>query len=151
MSFHTLTLDAALHVCRNARQQDWACIRAMLGDVSPEVFAVNRYQTDGAAWWLEQDGTAVAILGVQRQHERAGCAWLVCTDRMRSFKKLLRFSRTVAANAMGSGWLRIEAHTLVGWAEAERYALKCGMQFEGLRRCCGVSGESFKTFSMVAT
>lgn len=147
---HDLTLEAALHVCRNMRELDRAGVRALLGDIPDDVFAVNRWQTDGPAWFLEQGGEPVAIFGIQLAHKTAGCAWLVCTERMSSFKKLLRHCRTVRDNAFTRGGMRrIEALTLVGWPQAADYAAKCGMEYEGLRRCVGVNGETFQSFAVV--
>lgn len=144
-----LTLEAALHVCRNMRELDRRGVQALLGDVTADVFAVNRWQTDGPAWCVEQDGKPVAIFGIQLQHPGYGTGWLVCTEQMRSFKKLLRFSRTVRDNALRHGMRRIDALTLVDWPQAAAFAAKCGMEYEGLRRCVGVNGETFQAFSVV--
>lgn len=132
------------------RPSDRAGVRAMLGDIPDDVFAINRWQTEGPAWHIEQEGEPVAIFGIQLQHQAAGTAWLVCTERMQSFKKLLRHCRTVRENAFSqAGMRRIDALVLADWHQAAGYAAKCGMEYEGLRRCVGVNGETFQQFAAV--
>jgi hypothetical protein len=151
MTAHQLTLDACLHVCRNMRDEDRRGIEAAMGKTSAETFAVNRYQSEGPAWFIEQDGAPVCIFGIQLQHDKAGIAWMVCANNMRSFKKLIRFSRTVADNAFKhAGMRRIEACTLVGWEQAKEFAKRLGMDHEGTRRQVGTGGESFHIFARVA-
>ena len=147
---HSLTLGAALYVCQRMRPLDRACVNAMLGEISADTFAIDRFQSPGAAWFMEQDGEPVAIFGLQHQHEKSVVAWLCCTGSMRSFKKLIRFSRTVADNAAAHGVRRIEVHVLQGWARAEEFAKHLGCTFEGTRRHSGVGGESFHVYSRVS-
>lgn len=145
-----LTLEAALHVCRRMRPGDRAGVQALLGDIQDDVFAVNRWQTNGPAWFIEQDGEPAAIFGIELHHQAAGTAWLLCTPEMHSFKKLLRYCRTVRDNAFShAGMRRIDALVLADWPQAAAYAAKCGMEYEGLRRCVGVNGETFQQFAVV--
>src|SRR5574343_88696 len=129
------------------RARDWECIRATIGDITPETFAVGRFQSNGPAWFIEQAGQPVCIFGIELVHDRYGVAWLACTDEMHSFKKLFRFSLTVANNAFSVlGMARIEAQTLAGWVQAEAFADRLGLKFEGTRRNAGINGESFHVF-----
>lgn len=150
-AIHSLTLGAAQYICQRMRALDAQVMRAMMGDLKPDTFAINRYQSNGAAWFLEQDGEPVAMFGLEQLNDRCVVAWLCCTDSMRSFKKLIRFSRTVADNAAEAGIARIEAHVMEGWGEAEGFAQRLGMELEGTRRMCGTAGESFHIFARVSS
>ena len=99
--FETLTLDAALYIVRNMRPENRESMMQGLPDMSPETFAINRWQTDGAAWALFQDGVPVAMGGIAMALPWLGVAWFVVASGINrnSWKKLLRFSRRVFANA----------------------------------------------------
>lgn len=148
---HTLNLGAAQYICQRMRALDAQVMRAMMGDLKPDTFAINRYQSNGAAWFLEQDGEPVAMFGLELLNDKCMVAWLCCTDSMRSFKKLVRFSRTVALNADGNGIARIEAHVLSDWVGAVEFAKRLGFEFEGTRRKCGTGGESFHVFARISS
>jgi len=148
---HTLNLGAAQYICQRMRALDAKVMRAMMGDLKPDTFAINRYQSNGAAWFMEQDGEPVAMFGLEKLNEKCVVAWLCCTDSMRSFKKLIRFSRTVAGNAAAGGVVRIEAHVMDGWGAAAGFAQRLGMEFEGTRRMSGNAGESFHIFARISS
>jgi hypothetical protein len=134
VSFETLTLSAALHIVKNMRASDRECLTQMMADFTDESFAVNRWQTDGAAWQFLQDGVPVIMGGIQQPMPWVGVAWMVSTEGVRpeSWKKLLRFSRTVFGNASKT-IPRLEANVLQGWNQAAKYAEKVGFAFEGTR------------------
>lgn len=150
-----LGLDDALHVVRGMRAQDRAGIEALLGDIDDEVFAVNRWQTDGPAWCLRQDGEPVAIFGLQLPNDWTATAWLLCTPALGalSWRKLIRHSRTVAANLMDPAHQafrhRVEAHVMAAWPEAAAFAERLGFQLEGTRRAAGRQGEDVQLWAMV--
>lgn len=142
----TLTLADALEVCSAMREQDRQCVRAVLGDVSDEVFAANRWGTEGPAWSLWQD-RPVAIGGLSFVSAWSGVLWMVATPEVsqQSWRKLLRHTRTVLANAGDPAnpnyRHRIEAHCLSTWKEAIRFASRLGMAYEGRRFAVGSCGE----------
>jgi hypothetical protein len=153
ISTRTLTLDDALFVVRRMREADRRCVRALLGEVTDEVFALSRWQTDGPAWTLVQDGAPAAIYGLSYGTPGVATAWLVASDAMagRSWRKVLSHSRIIASNAFSepSRLHRIQASTLGGWAEAERFALRLGFQAEGVRRRAGSGGEDIHEFGLI--
>ena len=141
-----LTLDDALTVVRDMRPQDRRCVEAMLGTVDDEVFAVDRWQTTGPAWTMEQDGHAVAIFGLQMPNDWTAVAWLLC-------RKLMRHCRTVAGKVMDPGNAvfrhRVEAYVMADWREAAGFAQSLGFEFEGTRRAAGKGGEDVQMWAMV--
>lgn len=148
MEFRTLNLSAAVYVACNMREMDWECLRAVTTIEDPEVFGLNRWQTDGAAWSMhDDDGIPVAIGGISQSVPWIGTAWIVATNRMdvRSWKKLVRHSRKVLHNA-AKVIPRIEAHVLKSWPEAEKFARSMGFKFEVERRRAGRDGQSILTF-----
>lgn len=148
-----LTLEDALYVCANMRERDQQCIQALLGEVSYDIFAVNRWQTGGPAWCLEQDGIPTVIFGLSFHNDWLAVAWMVATPgcSRQSFKKLMRFARTVRANVMAPGphqKRRIEAHVLSGWDEASRFAEHLGFVHEGIRRKAGKDGQDLEMWAV---
>lgn len=149
MSFESLTLSAALHIVHNMREQDRTCLEQMTGSRGDDSFAINRWQTDGAAWHFLQDGQPVVMGGITEINEWTGVAWMVSTDGVtpESWKKLIRFSRTVFRNARKT-IPRIEAHVLQGWWQAEKYAPKMGFAFEGTRHRAAQDGRNVLVFAI---
>lgn len=148
MEFQTLTLSAAVHVAKNMRAMDVECVRAVTTIENPEVFGLNRWQTDGAAWALVNDaGEPVAMGGISQAVPWAGTVWMVATDGMTAtlWKKLIRHCRKVAVNAAKT-IQRIEANVLQGWPEAERFARSLRFELEGVRRRAGRDGQDILTF-----
>lgn len=145
--FETLTLDAAIYIARNMRPENRDSMLQGLPDMSPEAFAINRWQTDGAAWALFQDGTPVAMGGIAMTLPWLGVAWFVVAEGITrdSWKKMLRFSRTVFANARKT-IPRIEAQCVDGWAMAEKYAKSVGFQYEFTRERAARDGRGIKSF-----
>jgi hypothetical protein len=145
--FRTLTLADALEVCCAMREQDRACVRAMLGEISDEAFAVNRWNTEGPAWSFLQDGEPIFIGGLSFSTPWSAVFWMVAkpTINRHSWRKLLRKTRTVLANAADPAHPqyrhRIEAHVLASWQEANELAGRLGMVFEGCRVAVGSGGE----------
>lgn len=153
ISTRTLTLDDALFVVRRMREADRHCVRALLGDVSDEIFALSRWQTEGPAWTLIQDGVPTAIYGLSFGTPGVATAWLVASDAMagRSWRKVLSHSRIIAGNAFSepSRLHRIQASVLGGWPEAARFAERLGFQHEGTRRRAGSGGEDIQEFGLI--
>lgn len=153
MPLRTLTLGDALFVVQRMREWDRRCVRALLGDVSDEAFAVNRWQTEGPAWTLVQDGEPVAILGLSCGTPGVATAWMVATNAVssRSWRKAISHSRIVASNVFeeGTGLHRVQASTLGGWAEAAKFAQRLGFQHEGVRRRAGSGGEDIHEFGLI--
>lgn len=150
-----LTLDDALAVVRGMRAHDRACVRAMLGEIDDEVFAVNRWQSDGPAWSLLQDGAPVAIFGLQLPNAWTAVAWLLARQAISatSWRNLMRHSRTVARNLMEPGNAahrrRVEAYVMADWTEASAFAKRLGFEFEGTKRAAGSGGEDVQMWAMV--
>lgn len=148
MELRSLSLIAAVSVATRMRAMDWECLRAVTEITSPEVFGLNRWQTDGAAWALFNDfGEPIAMGGLSQSVPWSATAWMVATDAMdsASWKKLIRHSRTVFRNAAKT-IPRIEAHVLEGWPEAEKFAGKLLFKYEGTRRCAGRDGQNISTY-----
>lgn len=148
-----LLLEDALRVVSNMREEDRHCARAVLGQVSDSFLAVNRWQTNGAAWSLLQDGEPVAIFGLSQSGEWMAVAWLIATPAMNgdSWRKLIRHCRTVKANVFkpGSSVHRVEAHVIGGWDAATHFAERLGFEHEGTRRAAGSRGEDVHMWAIV--
>jgi len=150
-----LTLDDALTVVRAMRPRDRACVQALLGVVDDEVFAVDRWQTTGAAWALDQDGAPVAVFGLQTPNDWTAVAWLLATQTVSaaSWRKLMRHCRTVAGKLMDPANAvfrrRVEAYVMADWREAAEFAQRLGFEFEGTKRAAGSRGEDVQMWAMV--
>jgi hypothetical protein len=151
----TLTLADALAVVGRMRERDRQCVRAALGDVPDEVFAANRWQTEGPAWSLYVGGRPVAIGGVQLPNDWTGVFWMVAVEGMtgESWRKLVRHTRTVLGNVTDRTQPcfrhRVEAHVLSGWLEAAEFAKRLGFEHEGTRRAAGSAGEDIEIWTKV--
>lgn len=146
----TLSLDAAIAIVRNLRAEDLQCFEATMPVFNADLYAINRWQSDGAAWHLLQDGRPVVMGGITMVTPWIGLAWMVVAKGVTqaSWKRLLRFSRTVFKNARQT-FPRIEAHVLGGWTQAGRYASTLGFVLEGTRRRVGRDGQDVLTFAMI--
>lgn len=151
-----MTMADALHVVQRMREQDRCCVRAMLGDIEDEAFAVNRWQTNGPAFTVCDDsGAPVLVGGLTLHSEWFAVAWLLAVPGIgaQTWRKVVRLGRTVLMNATDPQHPqyrhRIEAHVLAGWAEAERFAPRFGFRPEGVRRAAGSGGEDFQTWAIV--
>lgn len=151
IEIYKLSLADALTVVGNMREEDRYAMRAALGPVSDEVFAANRWQTEGPAWSMARDGDPIAIFGLSMGNAWSAVAWLVATPAMspESWKKLMRHCRTVLGNARATGLHRIEAQVLDGWPEADRFARRLGFEFEGTRRAAGRGGQDAHVFAIL--
>lgn len=148
MEMRKLSLVAAVSVAARMRESDWDCVRAFTTITSPEVFGLNRWQTDGPAWALFNDfGEPVAMGGISQSVPWSGTAWMVATDDMdsASWKKLMRHSRTVFRNA-AKVIPRIEANVLRDWPEADKFARNLKFELEGVRYRAGRNGQDILTF-----
>lgn len=147
MTFRTLTLADALFVAERMRDRDWECLRACTLVDSAEVFATNRWQTDGPAWTYVEDGLPAAICGIHFALPWNGVCWYVATDRpsTTALKKLLREAHTVLSNA-AKAVPRLEAHVLGTWPEAARFARRLGFELESVRKRAGRDGQDVLTF-----
>lgn len=152
--FKTLTLADTMAVVSRMRDRDRQCVRAVLGDVPDDVFAVNRWQAHGPAWSLWQEGP-VAVGGLAFVNDWTAVLWLVAIGEMRgeSWRKLIRHTRTVLGNvtdrANPNFRHRVEAHVLRGWGEASQFAQRLGLELEGVRRAAGSSGEDIEIWTKV--
>ena len=151
-----LTLADALQVVVDMRAEDAACVRAACGCEPGEWFAVDRWQSSGPAWALEQGGHVVAIGGLNLPNDWTGVLWMVARPGMSaaSWRKALRVARTVIANALAlENSLRrhrVEAHVLHGWTGASSFARRLGLQLEGIKRAAGSGGESIEVWAATA-
>lgn len=143
--FRALTLSDALFVIHNMRNRDMECLRAV-SELTPDLFALNRWQTEGPAWTLLDD-KPVAIGGMCMPVPWIGRFWMVATDDLgqQALKKLIRHTRTVLCNASKSV-RRLEAEVLGTWPEAKRFAIRLGFQLEGARRGAGRDGQDILTY-----
>jgi hypothetical protein len=143
----TLTLADAVYIASHMRERDLECLRAVTEIANPEVFGLNRWQTDGPAWTLVKDGLPVAMGGISMSAPWCGTAWMVSTNGLDgpTSKKLIRHARTVFSNA-SKAIARIEAHVLGTWPEAEKFAARLGFEHEGTRRRAGRDGQDILTF-----
>lgn len=154
-AFHDLSLADALAVARVMRDRDRQCIKALMGDLSDESFAVNRWQSPGPAWSLHQAGGPVAVGGVTLQNAWSCVFWMFATGRIssHSWRKLIRHTRTVLGNVTNPRTVhyrhRVEAYTLSGWTEAAALAERFGFKHEGTRRGFGSGGEDMEVWAIV--
>lgn len=158
----TLTLAGALEVCRNMRPLDAACIDAIRGPgFDRAAFALDRWETDGAAWEFRDDRGVYAIGGLSFPNAWSGTFWLLAHKRVDSlastdetWRKLIRTTRTVISNALDQtnqlARQRIEAHVVVGWPAAQRLVRHLGFEHEGTLRKAGSGGEDFEIWAQVA-
>lgn len=147
--FRQLTLADALVVASGMRQDDRACLEAVTGDCDAEAFAVNRWQTDGAAWAMYEGGRPVIMFGLSRVNPWTLNAWLIGTPGLshQSWKKLLRFCRTVRGNALQTT-RRIECMVLSTWPVAARFAESLGLELEGVKRGAGREGQDILLYAI---
>jgi hypothetical protein len=143
-----LSLADALFVIANMRDEDRLCASAVLGVTTDDVYAVNRWQTEGPAWTLLQDGEPAAIFGLSMHVPWAATAWLIATPRFHSWRKLLRHCRTVLGNMAASPLHRIECQVVTGWPEAEAFARRAGFDFEGVRVRAGRNRQDILLFAI---
>lgn len=146
-SLRTLTLADALAVVTQMRQVDAQCLNAVTDGLDAERFALNLWQTEGAAWTLLEGDSPVAVGGVKLPVPWCGVVWFVCTDGMgpASWKKLIRHGRIVLSNA-SKRLRRVECHVLGSWAEAILFAERIGFELEGVRHAAGRDGQDILTY-----
>lgn len=148
-----LTLADALAVCSDMRPEDAQCVRAFSGREPGDWFAADRWQAYGPAWTLLQDGQPWAIGGLALRTQWSGLLWMVARPGLsgQSWRKALRATRTVIANAMDPDnpqrRHRIEAQVLQGWRGASEFASRLGLTLEGVMRQAGAQGESFEVWA----
>lgn len=150
MSFVQLTLADALLVANSMRAEDRHCLEVVTGACNSEFLAINRFQTVGAAWALYEGGRPVAMLGLSEVTPWCLNAWMLGTPAMsrQSWKKLLRFARTVRGNALRTT-RRIECMVLSTWPRAVRFAYTLGFELEGAKRGAGKNGEDILLFAII--
>lgn len=156
LQMRELSLADALRVAQNMRELDRRGVAAILADISAEDFAISRWKTYGPAWAMaEDDGDALVMGGVNFTNDWAGTMWLVAIEGLRpeSWRKLLRFTRTVISNALDPKNIaarhRIEAHVMADWPGAQRLVKRLGFTYEGTLRQAGKNGESVQVWSIV--
>jgi hypothetical protein len=161
MRLEALTLPDAIVVCRAMRPMDAACIRALRGDLNPDAFAVDRWQSADAGWVIHDDAGPLFIGGVTFTTEWSGCMWLIGHERAdalsptdQTWRKLVRQTRTVITNALDPAnehaRRRIDAHVMSSWPEARRLVQHLGFEHEGTCRQAGSGGEDFEIWARVA-
>jgi hypothetical protein len=128
----------------------------MLPGMSDEQFAVNRWQTDGAAWTLANDAQQpVAIGGISFQSSWCGVFWFIATPaiKRKQWEIAIRALDTALQRAQDptnpNFKRRLEAYTLSGWSAAERFAAS-RFAFEGTKRGAGSRGEDILMWARVA-
>jgi hypothetical protein len=150
-----LTLADALYVVRHMRQRDRDGFRAALGEQSDDELAVGRFQAYGPAWALDVDGVPAAIGGLHLVNGWTAVMWLVVSEGVapESWRKLMRHTRTVIANALDSanehGRRRIEAYVMGNWPEAQKLVQRLGFSHEGTRRGAGSGGEDLQMWALL--
>lgn len=148
--FEKLSLEAALHICNHMRRSDRECLESMIGDIAVNSFAINRWQTTGAAWAFYQDGVPVLMGGIAESVPWMGMAWMVSADGVSadSWKKVIRFSRTVFTNA-ALHYSRIDAQVISTWPQAKKYAAKVGFKQMNIREKAGREGQDVLEFGII--
>ena len=156
MMLRELELADALSVVSRMRDQDRACVRALLDDITNEAFAVNRWQAHGAAWsMVDEAGLPWAIGGVNLPNSWMGIFWLVVAEGLplESWRKLMRHTGNMLVNARDRGSSvyrhRIEAHVLADWPEAQKLVGRLGFIHEGTREGAGRNGEAIQVWAIV--
>ena len=150
-----LTLSDCLQVAGRMRDRDRQCVRALMGPVSDDEFAISRVQSYGPAWSMHQYGKPVAVGGVTLQNAWSCVFWMFATDEItrESWRKLIRHTRTVLGNVTNQAHEhyrhRVEAYTLDGWVEAERLAERFGFAHEATRKGFGSGGEDMNVWAIV--
>ena len=154
LELRDLSLADALIVCAGMRPMDRACLRAVMGEISDEEFAANRWGTTGPAWAVADSGSPVAIGGISFQSSWSGVVWLVATPALRrqSWRKLIRHARTVLRQILDPAHElhrhRVEAYVLGGWEGARALVGHLGFQHEGTRHAAGSRGEDIETWAL---
>ncbi len=150
-----LMLADALYVVQHMRERDRAGFRAALGEQTDEELAIGRFQAYGPAWAYVVNGSPAAIGGIHLVNAWTGVMWLVVVEGLplESWKKLLRQTRTVIANALDPanehGRRRIEAHVMADWPGAQDLVRRLGFTHEGTRRGAGSGGEDVQMWAIV--
>ena len=149
----TMTLADALSVCARMRERDRWCLHALMGDIEHEAFAVNRWQTTGPAWVMDDaDGVPLCIAGLSFSNDWTAVWWLIATDGMgaNSWGKALAHARTVTrqiAHPRHEHYRhRVEAHVMADWPESQRWIQRLGFRHEGTRVAAGRGGEDVQTW-----
>lgn len=155
IEIRTMTLADAMSVIPRMRPNDRAGVTAMLGDIEDEAFAVHRWQSNGPAWAVVDDGLVVAVGGIAFHSDWLAVGWFIGSEDMRgqSWRKVVAQTRKVIAKASDPSFVhyrhRIEAHVLDSWPSAQRFAKAFGFEFEGTRRRAGRGGEDMQTWAIV--
>lgn len=149
-----MTLMDAMTVCADMRPQDAECVRAMTGMEPGEWFAVDRWQSDGPAWTVDQNGQPWAIGGLNFTSRWAGALWMVARPglSLHSWRKVTRVVRTVLQITEPAHQLhrhRVEALVLANWPEAQHFASHLGLEYEGTRRAIGSGKQDVQTWAKV--
>lgn len=158
--FEGLTLAAAQEVCRAMRPNDAAVLRAMLGSFDAETFALDRFESHGAAWMLVDEIGPIAIGGLELRNAWAGCMWFLAHARAdqlpptdQTWRKLVRCTRTVISNALNPSnphaRHRVETYVLSTWPQAQRLVRHLGFAHEGTCRAAGSAGEDIEIWAQV--
>ncbi|ALV06701.1 hypothetical protein [Roseateles depolymerans] len=156
MTLTELTLADAISVVGRMRDRDRECVRELVGEISDDDFAIDRYRSYGPAWALRDEaGMPWAIGGLTLVSGWTGVLWLVVADGLplQSWRKLVRHTRTILVNAMDPlnehGRRRVEAHVLASWPQAQALVAQVGMEHEGTRRAAGSTGADIQIWAKV--
>jgi len=145
--FETLSLEAALYIAKSMRESNRESMFQSIPEISMEAFAINRWQTEGAAWAFFQEGIPVAMGGIVTTTPWVGVAWFAATEDVSrdSWKKIIRFCRKVFGNASKT-IPRIEAQCVEGWEMADKFARQVGFKYEFTRERAARDGRGIKSY-----
>lgn len=152
MVIREASLLDVLTVSHNMRPLDWKAIHAVVGDVSPDAYACDRFAHPGPTWCIADDDGPIAVGGMHEEGMGIATWWLVATPALGKVSKtLVRLGRHVMQRSLASGeYRRIQAYVLDEWPEAKRLTQLVGMQSEGTLRKVGLNGEDMVLMAIVA-
>jgi hypothetical protein len=147
-----LTLWTMLDVAARLRPECLADIKCFIGDISPEVYAMNRIQTAGEAWSFHgRDGIPYCAAGLQFEGTGVATWWLATTAAVEKHAlTIARFGRNAVMSLLATGDChRIQAFVRADWNQARKLAETIGLSYEGTMRRLGVQGEDVTVYARI--
>jgi hypothetical protein len=139
------SLSDILFVAQRMRERDWKSLRCMIGELSADSFACDKFSRAGVCWAITNGSDLPVIVGgIADECEGIGTWWMVATDDIeKSSKSLIRLGRTAVRNGLArGGYRRIQAYVMEDWPEAQAVAARIGLEREGVLRGIGANGEN---------